>query len=396
MQGRRLTSATNGVLLDASARSYGLAVDWLRSKRERRKIGEFAKNTAPQEQSAYGAQNKLVSADRAAEIRARLKDKLRNQTSAGIDPEIIALGAELAVFHIEAGSRKFIDMTRAVAADLDVEPKDLKRYLRSWYNGARDMMEDSDVSVGGMDDAETVATLMRSGAIDNLNAKLPETATPITLPPADNETNEATENEPESEPLRVDPPQALEGLAPDRLQGNEGGRETEPDGTADRPLDSRQRTEDDGAGDAGGRGRGVRSGRAVSRPRKKPVNDSQPALDFAAAQSEQIADTSRQNFRVTKDLHLGQGGPTEKFNDNVAAIETLKQIEAENRPATASEQAILVRYVGWGGLKNAFPVGARYFSFKHLFLNEKILYCILFTHRNAHPSDLGSGFITSK
>jgi hypothetical protein len=40
----------------------------------------------------------------------------------------------------------------------------------------------------------------------------------------------------------------------------------------------------------------------------------------------------------------------EKFNDNLAAIRTLNQIEAEQRRATPDEQALLARYVGWGGL----------------------------------------------
>jgi len=54
-------------------------------------------------------------------------------------------------------------------------------------------------------------------------------------------------------------------------------------------------------------------------------------------------------------VRLGQGGEVEKFNDNLRAIRTLKQIEAEGRRATPEEQAILARYVGWGGLANAFP-----------------------------------------
>lgn len=45
----------------------------------------------------------------------------------------------------------------------------------------------------------------------------------------------------------------------------------------------------------------------------------------------------------------------QKFNDNLAAIRTLKLIEAEQRRASPDEQAVLARYVGWGGLANAFP-----------------------------------------
>lgn len=61
------------------------------------------------------------------------------------------------------------------------------------------------------------------------------------------------------------------------------------------------------------------------------------------------------NFQITPDLRLGEGGEAEKFRDNIAAIKALKAIEAGNRRATAEEQRILARYVGWGGIPNAFP-----------------------------------------
>ena len=60
-----------------------------------------------------------------------------------------------------------------------------------------------------------------------------------------------------------------------------------------------------------------------------------------------------ENFRITDD-HLGEGGPKAKFQSNMAAISTLKHIEAEGRNATPEEQEILSRYVGWGGLPEAF------------------------------------------
>lgn len=61
----------------------------------------------------------------------------------------------------------------------------------------------------------------------------------------------------------------------------------------------------------------------------------------------------RHDFHITNDA-LGHGTPSEKYAANVAAIRTLKQIEAEKRLATPEEQEILSRYVGWGGLANCF------------------------------------------
>ena len=60
-----------------------------------------------------------------------------------------------------------------------------------------------------------------------------------------------------------------------------------------------------------------------------------------------------ENFRIT-DEHLGEGGAKTKFGNNLTAIQRLKQIEAEGRLATPDEQEVLSRYVGWGGLPQAF------------------------------------------
>lgn len=60
------------------------------------------------------------------------------------------------------------------------------------------------------------------------------------------------------------------------------------------------------------------------------------------------------NFRITDADQIGKGGLRQKYKDNVTAIKLLKQIEAENRLATPEEQAVLAKFVGWGGFKNAF------------------------------------------
>jgi N12 class adenine-specific DNA methylase len=60
------------------------------------------------------------------------------------------------------------------------------------------------------------------------------------------------------------------------------------------------------------------------------------------------------DFRITDAHRIGQGGLHEKARDNIAAIRTLKAIEAENRDATDEEKTILARYVGWGAMPNAF------------------------------------------
>lgn len=59
------------------------------------------------------------------------------------------------------------------------------------------------------------------------------------------------------------------------------------------------------------------------------------------------------DYQITDD-HLGEGGPKEKYQWNIQAIKTLHTIEQEKRPATEAEKDILAKYVGWGGLSEAF------------------------------------------
>lgn len=65
------------------------------------------------------------------------------------------------------------------------------------------------------------------------------------------------------------------------------------------------------------------------------------------------ADEKTQNFTITDD-NLGEGGAKTKFKNNLLVIQTLKKIESEDRTATPEEQEILSKYVGWGGLAQAF------------------------------------------
>ena len=73
------------------------------------------------------------------------------------------------------------------------------------------------------------------------------------------------------------------------------------------------------------------------------------------AETEQPAQPKQKpiNFRITDD-DLGAGGPKTKYKANVEAIRVLQTLDAEQRQATAEEQEILSRYVGWGGIPQAF------------------------------------------
>lgn len=89
--------------------------------------------------------NRLVTDERYAELRERMRKKLLGQMNMGIDPEILAIGTEMAVYHIEKGARKFAEYATAMIADLGDA---IRPYLKAFYNGARDLPE---VAENGLD-----------------------------------------------------------------------------------------------------------------------------------------------------------------------------------------------------------------------------------------------------
>ncbi len=86
--------------------------------------------------------NRLVTDERYAELKKRMRAKL-GQLNMGVDPEVLAIGTEMAVYHIEKGTRKFVDFAKAMIEDLGdaVRPN-----LKAFYNGARDMPEIEELS----------------------------------------------------------------------------------------------------------------------------------------------------------------------------------------------------------------------------------------------------------
>lgn len=102
-----------------------------------------------------------------------------------------------------------------------------------------------------------------------------------------------------------------------------------------------------------------------------PQTDEPPAVLTPPKKKKQNAlayplDADGRNYRITDD-HIGEGAPLERFQRNLDAIRTLKTVEAENRAATAEEQAVLAQYVGWGGLADFFDEkNPRYSELKDL------------------------------
>ena len=95
-----------------------------------------------------------------------------------------------------------------------------------------------------------------------------------------------------------------------------------------------------------------------------PVKMREIVIDLSPREEPEIQPkppAERRNFRITDD-DLGAGGPKAKFRANMDAIYLLKTLENESRLASPEEQEVLSRFVGWGGIPQAFDPDAREWS----------------------------------
>ena len=98
------------------------------------------------------------------------------------------------------------------------------------------------------------------------------------------------------------------------------------------------------------------------------VMEQEPLAEVPQAIEQRV---EKRNYHIT-DTELGTGTPTEKYQNNITAIRLLKELESENRLATAEEQAVLAKYVGWGGLAECFSETNRnYVELKSLLTEEE-------------------------
>ena len=160
----------------------------------------------------------------------------------------------------------------------------------------------------------------------------------------------------QSDTDRQGDPQVLEGLQAEDVQGDVRGGDSVGD-SVERGQEARR----DDVRDGSGAGTRSRSGVGDSQSGDIRRNDEltpEAAEKLHEEVTEQIAQQSTElpkgkNFVIGDSLDLPNGEKA-RYKANIEAIRLVKQLEAEGRYATEAEQAILSKYVGWGGLANAF------------------------------------------
>lgn len=114
-----------------------MTVEDMKQSEQKKEPSNDVKETSTEVHKPKDSGNKLVTDERYAELKARMRKKL-GQLNVAVDPEMLAIGTEMAVYHIEKGARKFTEYAKAMIEDLG---EAIRPYLKAFYNGARDLPE---------------------------------------------------------------------------------------------------------------------------------------------------------------------------------------------------------------------------------------------------------------
>lgn len=122
-------------------------------KSEKTPTGEQTEDNGSKEQSqSQQSENKIFTDDAYEAARRRMHERL-NRLNAGLDPEMLSDGLIMAGYHVEKGARKFAEFAREMIREFGDK---IRPYLKSFYNGLRDLPEAVELSKE-MDDYGTVA-----------------------------------------------------------------------------------------------------------------------------------------------------------------------------------------------------------------------------------------------
>ena len=313
--------------------------------------------------------NRLVTDERYAELRERMRKKLLGQMNIGIDPEILAIGTEMAVYHLEKGSRKFAEYATAMIADLGDA---IRPYLKAFYNGARDLPE---VAENGLDADMTPYDEVQQFDVANFDKKsidalaTAETVTRETE--VEQEAEIAQERIKKSRPAR----KKNEKKAVNSQQSNELGLFDDLIDNNKNNEHGLQRT--DAERSEGLSANGNRHGQGLSRGTETGSESEQQAGRGTDNERERTSDAVNRIVRPrlsdaitekknTHNNHSERGkdhAPTSvdaRIEANIKAIELAKQLLESGERATEKQMQTLRKFSGWGGLGKAFNEGTSY------------------------------------
>ena len=330
--------------------------------------------------------NRLVTDERYAELRERMRKKLLGQMNIGIDPEILAIGTEMAVYHLEKGSRKFAEYAKAMIADLG---DSIRPYLKAFYNGARDLPE---VSENGFNTDMTsynevqkfdVANFDKSGidALATAETVTKEAEVAGEVEAAQERIKKTRSTRKKSEKKTVNLQQSNElGLFGSLFDNNETNNEDGRIHQESTKITGTQREVNSENGAGGTDRRSMlppQSGNArstVHMERGRVDGDLQRGRDdgrgnrrvqegtgeIQRGRGTRLSDDAIDEPKNTRNNHSDRGtnyAPTSvdaRIEANIKAIELAQQLIESGELATPKQMAVLRKFSGWGGLGKVF------------------------------------------
>ncbi|PKN36610.1 MAG: hypothetical protein CVU62_13915 [Deltaproteobacteria bacterium HGW-Deltaproteobacteria-2] len=161
--------------------------------------------------------------------------------------------------------------------------------------------------------------------------------------PANGSTGTGTLESDESGSLSAD------GRGQGTRRGERSGGETDNEGNAD--LDAGGL---DGSGSVAGQSSPVHLQDSGTDSEVLPSGPSAVEEPASEPRTIQLSGVNPGNYRITEEDDIGSGTRGQKIDRNIAAIRLIKKLDQEHRYPTKEEQAVLAKYVGWGGIKNVF------------------------------------------
>lgn len=330
--------------------------------------------------------NRLVTDERYAELRERMRKKLLGQMNIGIDPEILAIGTEMAVYHLEKGSRKFAEYAKAMIADLG---DSIRPYLKAFYNGARDLPEVSEngfnTDMTSYDEVQKfdVANFDKSG-IDALATaetvtKEAEVAGEVEVAQERIKKTRSTRKKSEKKTVNLQQSNEL-GLFGSLFDNNETNNEDGRIHQESTKITGTQREVNSENGAGGTDRRSMlppQSGNArstVHMERGRVDGDLQRGRDdgrgnrrvqegtgeIQRGRGTRLSDDAIDEPKNTRNNHSDRGtnyAPTSvdaRIEANIKAIELAQQLIESGELATPKQMAVLRKFSGWGGLGKVF------------------------------------------
>lgn len=276
-----------------------------------------AQSTADKPAKPYGASNTLVTADKYAEIKAKLKAKL-SQANIGLDPELLTLATQAAIYHVEAGARKFADFARTMVSEFGDA---VKPYLKRGFNNVRDDPDMPAAVVDEMDDYAAVKAADLDAILaeaENSNAPPADDAGTIEAEADDVSQTGATaaDDRPSDAGPRDDVPKRPGTDVVREPQGGSGGAAVSSGNGGDTGgRDSGAQPDAEGRSDGGG---------PVADPVRKPAG---------RGRGRAIAGDGRSNYLAPVGSLTRQGSWRDTAARNVEIIKLVKQLEADQKLA---------------------------------------------------------------